>query len=1694
MTASAWDKFLLLSWKNWIIQLRHPIQTVFEVLVPVFVCTLLIVIRGLVDVSEVKDDFRYLPLEIDELSYEMRVGNFSTILAYSPENEVLGRIVQRAADQFEFSVIAQENAVALQGYAMTFEPFASIEFEDSLKDIVELPAEITYALRFPAELRTDNELQQQFAGFAYNWGTNFKFGSEFTIGPRNPSFNDGGAPPGYINQGFIQIQNAIDKQIIHETSNLTLEDLPKLFIRRFPYPSYVLDIVGFILEFALPSLFLIGFLYNNINIIKYITIEKELQLKEAMKIMGLPSYMHWIAWFTKCMIFQLVIISIITGMFKIGFSSRSGLAVLTYADWTVVWVFLFLYVMAAVTYSFMFSTFFNRANIAAIAGAVGWFVLLFPYNLMVQNYDSIGLNVKLIASLLCNTGMGFGFRVMTQYETAGVGVQWSNVFQPISPDDDLALGYIMIVLFIASILQMTIALYVEKIKPGEFGVPEKFYFPFTIKFWTGRVKTKDNADDILYKNNSNFEREPSDKKAGIEVRGLKKVYEKKLAVNNLSLNMYEDQITVLLGHNGAGKSTTMSMLTGLIPPSAGTAYIDGKDIRSDINSIRGSLGLCPQHNVLFNELTVKEHITFFSKLKGIKKPSDIDEQIRKYVELLELTPKLNEQSKTLSGGMKRKLSIGIALCGDSKIVMCDEPTSGMDPAARRALWDLLIKEKKGRTILLTTHFMDEADVLGDRIAIMADGDLKTVGSSYFLKKKFGAGYRLVCVKAPNCNPEIVTNLLSKYIPDIQIETNIGSELTFVLNEDYVSQFKTIFAEFESKSVSMKISSFGVSLTTLEEVFIKVGTDSNALSNESAEGISNESNGSDVGSTDLLNVDYSKFEHGFKLIRSQIKAMAMKRSLYTLRNYILLIIQFLIPPFFIVITMLSADILAGNQDLPALAISFNEYLETVTTIETGDIQSGSIAEGILTKYKEAFEALPDVHELNLVDSDFENEILRQYEVSTSQTNLKFMVGATFTTDQITAWFNNQAYHTTALTINLINNALLRSTDGNDRRSINVINKPLPFTTSTRLTQLGAGNNLGFNIAFNVGFGISFVTAMFVLFYIKERVSRAKLLQFVSGANKIIFWMTSFVIDYLQFFLISILFIVVLGAYQKDGYSTYVELARNFLLMVVFGFSVLPFTYVLSFMFKVPSTGLVRLSIGYIISGVFFFMAYFILNNELFNLQYIAEPLGWTFFIFPHYSLARGMSNLNIKHSTINLCEQQLGFFPSEILNLESLTLDYVCEEFDLPCENADQIQNIKLLCDLKSSCCDRNIYSFSGEGIGTNLVALVLVGILSFLMLFAMEYRWLQNIYYYLTKTLEHSLDVPESEDGFVDSDVLAEKIKIRSVTDFLREKCNLLIKDFTKYYGKRLAVNQICVAVDKAECFGLLGVNGAGKTSTFKMLTGDESISSGEAWVYGLSVKKDMNKVHRRIGYCPQFDALFDDLTGRETLKIFALLRGIPSRDINQVCNQLAEGLSFTKHLDKRVKAYSGGNKRKLSTALSLIGDPTVIYLDEPTSGMDVGARRQLWNMVIKARNSGKSVILTSHSMEECEVLCTRLAIMVNGEFKCLGSTQHLKNKFSKGFFLTIKVGDSKIDNMNQLEKIINVKTFVTQTFSSAVLKEEYMDIMKYHIPTAKIKWSQMFGLMEDAKMRLGISGYSLGQTSLEQVFLFFTKYQRISK
>lgn len=352
----------------------------------------------------------------------------------------------------------------------------------------------------------------------------------------------------------------------------------------------------------------------------------------------------------------------------------------------------------------------------------------------------------------------------------------------------------------------------------------------------------------------------------------------------------------------------------------------------------------------------------------------------------------------------------------------------------------------------------------------------------------------------------------------------------------------------------------------------------------------------------------------------------------------------------------------------------------------------------------------------------------------------------------------------------------------------------------------------------------------------------------------------------------------------------------------------------------------------------------------------------------------------------------------------------------------------------------------------------------------------------LYKIIKPSDDLP-SLTNIEDDDVTDEIQKVKKLTDEDIQSRNLVMKGLTKYYKKFLAVNQLYLEVPKRECFGMLGINGAGKTSAFKMMIGDNRISAGDVFLGGHSVKTNMNDAQQLMGYCPQFDGVLPQLTGIETLRIFSLIRGIEKGEIADVVDAMAANLAFTEHLRKPVATYSGGNKRKLSTALALLGDPELIFLDEPTTGIDPQSRRLVWNAINKARNTGQTVVITSHSMDECEALCTRIGIMVSGQFKCLGSVQHLKNKYSQGFVLTMKMSKDDENLKDQIQARVNA-----EFGDSSVLQEKYMDILTFHIPQAGLKWSTMFETMTRMKDEMDIAEYAINQMSLEQVFMVFAR------
>jgi ABC-type Na+ transport system ATPase subunit NatA len=329
-------------------------------------------------------------------------------------------------------------------------------------------------------------------------------------------------------------------------------------------------------------------------------------------------------------------------------------------------------------------------------------------------------------SLIPSNAFIFTASTFFQLEWWKVGSTWGNLATSVK-NYSVFLGWVMMILDF--FLWLGIWYYFDQVVPWHtVGVSRRPWFCFTPSYWRefcGKPPViLDAADSSESKGNPHTKPEfiESEDDAHLKalvtnhqcviIDGLEKSFrnaqgELIKAVDGLSLKMYQDECFCLLGHNGAGKTTTMMMMTGCLSQSAGTIKVRGCKIPEQIRSVRKDMGFCPQHNVLFDELTVAEHLELFGKLGGMTNET-IQSRGDELLTAVALLDKKLARASALSGGMKRKLSAALAFLAEPFMVVLDEPSSGMDPFARRGMWDTLKRWRSGHIICLTTHYMDEA--------------------------------------------------------------------------------------------------------------------------------------------------------------------------------------------------------------------------------------------------------------------------------------------------------------------------------------------------------------------------------------------------------------------------------------------------------------------------------------------------------------------------------------------------------------------------------------------------------------------------------------------------------------------------------------------------------------------------------------------------------------------------------------------------------------------------------------------------------------------------------------------------------------------------------------------------------------------------------------------------------------------------
>lgn len=308
----------------------------------------------------------------------------------------------------------------------------------------------------------------------------------------------------------------------------------------------------------------------------------------------------------------------------------------------------------------------------------------------------------------------------------------------------------------------------------------------------------------------------------------------------------------------------------------------------------------------------------------------------------------------------------------------------------------------------------------------------------------------------------------------------------------------------------------------------------------------------------------------------------------------------------------------------------------------------------------------------------------------------------------------------------------------------------------------------------------------------------------------------------------------------------------------------------------------------------------------------------------------------------------------------------------------------------------------------------------------------------------------------------------------------LCISHLSKWFpGKppKRAVNDMSLAIRKNEVFGLLGHNGAGKTTTMNVIVGQLQADGGKVVIDGFDLKTQRKHVLSRLGICPQFDILWSDLTGKEHLYFYCRLRGIIGKECAREVENALASVQLESAADRVVKKYSGGMRRRLSVAVSLIGYPSVVLLDEPSTGLDPDSKHKLWQC-IQQRKEGKTIVLTTHSMEEAERLCDRTGIMASGSLRCIGPPEELKIRLGKGFRLNVSCPRRCVEQ---------VRLFIEQQYPDAILDHSLAGSVIFWLPR-NVSIASVFETMEKVKDELSIQDWGISQSTLEDIFISVTR------
>ncbi|RMZ55176.1 hypothetical protein APUTEX25_005454, partial [Auxenochlorella protothecoides] len=1396
--------------------------------------------------------------------------------------------------------------------------------------------------------------------------------------------------------------------------------------------------------------------------------EKEMRLRTMMKMHGLGDGAYWIiqyVWF--------FILNFLYSMVLIGIGTAVDLAIFRLTSYSYLVVFYFLWVNCLISFAFLLSTFFRSSRTAVVVAFLYTFATgLIGYLLLTQFIQS-GHWWVIFLELVPGWALFRGLWEMGTYAFRGAyknsgGMSWSSLSDPGNGSTA-----VLIIFAVEWVVFLILAWYFEQVIPSGVGITKHPLFFLGGKFRKRSLAAQSTPTDVVQ-----VPLEPEDVRAerqrvsdgdtagsSIVIKDLVKIFPptggnpRLAAVKGLTLAVERGECFGLLGPNGAGKSTTINILTGFLTANGGSVVVEGNDLRDGMKPIHALMGVCPQDNLLWEQLTARQHLDFYGRLKGLK-GTELKEAVDAALKSVNLynSGVGDKQVQAYSGGMKRRLSVAISFMGSPAVVYLDEPSTGLDPASRQNLWDVVKEGKKGRGIVLTTHSMEEATVLCDRLGIFVDGQLVCLGSPQELTSRY-ADFYVYTIMTPPEQGEAAHKLVLSMSPNARQTYALAGTRKYELPVADVT-LAVVFNEMTAASNHLTILDWGIANATLEEVFIKTTFRTQAtalfLKNVAQQRRQRRSNALLIISPVLFFVILFVLE---TLINNALDTPTYKCGCYCLRCCS---------------TNGSRQYTCRNNTEGA-ACRFYEDCEEYDESRCGlgystaaqamycPVPQPSTWPALMQIPRTARRAEPwrpaaamlytaiyasGLSQLGLILGSDRNRFFPTYYVEPS------LISTRYYNASLTAVVRNASSPSVSLFLDQLGTSL-------DALS-NAVGLGLAVPSISPVTGEPAwqANASAINRFLYCGYPQIRCGGRVQEDY---EVSQAWDFQNTSvetGQYNVRMWFN--------------------GTGRVDVYNSFpsllrvnqgINLAANSFLQRALGPGYQ--SRLLGFQEMPKDVTRLTVSISTLLGPLFFvWLSQLLLPTMLLTLVYEKEKrlIQYTWFFI-----------MNFLFSMILVGMGWAVDLPIFRLTSYSYTVVF----YFLWCN-----------CLIGFAFLLSTLFTSSRTAVVTAFLLIFGTGLIGFLLLsrFIDNGHWwviflelipgfaLYRGFYEMGAYAFRATFSPGSTRGLQWStlsdpgngsiavliifavewvivepeDVQAERARVENGgADEACIQIKSLVKIFPAVGGnKRLAaVKGLTMAVERGECFGLLGPNGAGKSTTVNILTGFLTATHGSVIVEGHDTRNGMRPIH--------------SIMGGEDLET-AIIKSLAS--VNLLHGRVGE---------KQVLSYSGGMKRRLSVAISFIGSPVVVYLDEPSTGLDPASRHNLWD-VVKEGKEGRGIVLTTHSMEEANILCDRLGIFVDGQLVCLGTPKDLTTRFGGYYVFTIMTPAEEGESAHRL--VLSMSPNARQTYSLAGTR-------KYELPVSDVTLAGVFEAMTTAAAHLTILDWGIANATLEEVFIKLAKH-----